>query len=145
MTLPTEIDQDVKCPECKSAMIPGDWGYLKCPRISAVCGQLVGLHPTHVAALRNQRTPETTEIPNAELERLRRVVADWERCRKNSDDLIDGVRAILAHLPKKKPDHVAVLRDLFESIKKGALLHYRDDVLPALEAAIKLFTKEGKS
>lgn len=60
MSIPTEIDQGVKCPECGKPLCIYDNGEGSCETHG--CDNGCVLHPKTVAALRNQRTPGTVEI-----------------------------------------------------------------------------------
>jgi hypothetical protein len=102
MTLPNEIDQDVACPDCGEAFAIPDDGAGWCEN-----GNCVSAHEwrsrKHVAALRNQRTPGTTEIPTSELEALRdvRVTYPATSGAMVHYHLFGPIDAILAHIPAK--------------------------------------------
>ena len=153
MTLPNEIDQDVACPDCGEAFAILDDGACRCEN-----GNCVSAHEwrsrKHVAALRNQRKPGTTEIPDAELETLREAKVAWERCtvgdiQETAARYRACVDAILAHIPAKvKTDHVAELRrmlsirDVAESRGINAMLDLTSTRIAALEAAIEAMEKK---
>lgn len=151
MTLPNEIDQDVACPDCGEAFAILDDGAGRCEN-----GNCVSAHEwrsrKHVAALRNQRTPGHTEIPTSELEALREAFSRHKHSLSLSivssvlvnllDTDLRAVDAILAHIPAKV-DHVARLREMLEAKRRIIGVRANDDAA-AIEAAIELFTKEGK-
>ena len=148
MSLPNEIDQDVACPDCGEAFAILDDGAGRCEN-----GNCVSAHEwrsrKHVAALRNQRKPGTTEIPDAELETLREAKVAWERCtvgdiQETAARYRACVDAILAHIPAKV-DTVAVLRHMADD-RMGGGRYFGDPGIQAevaaLEAAIEAMERK---
>ena len=133
MSLPNEIDQDVACPDCGQTVTVDNDGMGWCN------AEELGFSRKTLAALRNQRTPGTTEIPTSELERLRDLRNDTGRawlC-----DTGAAIDAILARVPAKV-DVVARLREMLEAKRRILDSRARDDAA-ALEAAIEAMEKKS--
>lgn len=153
MSLPNEIDQDVACPDCGEAFAILDDGAGRCEN-----GNCVSAHEwrsrNHVAALRNQRKPGHTEIPDVELERLREAV---DRLYRDVDgengSIVRAARAVFAHIPAKvdtKRD-LRTIRDLIGSVEDlpqtihdqlSAKWRAADEAMGRIEAAIEAMERK---
>lgn len=154
MTRPMSIDHDIPCPECGQPMEFSESGYAGC--FIRTCRFISEIHPKHVAALRNQRPPGTTEIPDAALDDLAAFVAaarkQYSPDRHVAGDsfrgLFNAAIAILAHIPAKvdtKRD-LRTIRDLIGSVEDlpqaihdqlAAKWRAADEAMGRIEAAIR--------
>lgn len=146
MTLPTEIDQDVRCPECGAEMVMGESGYWLCSSRKCYNGSI---GPKTIDALRNQLPPGHVAIPTHDLEALRYEVG---RYGSDRSDVIGAAQEVLRHLPAKKPDHVERIRLMIEFRREQLASNdyartARERILheiAALEAAIEWGKKLGE-